>query len=78
MVVTDRGVWRKSSYSTANGQRAEFRRASQCNGGTCAEVAVRPYGVLVRDSQLGEASPLLAFGPGAWREFCGRIKAGEL
>lgn len=69
--------WRKSTYSTANGACVEFRRASQCNGGTCTEVAVCPDGVLVRDSQLGDGSPVLSFGAGAWQAFTRHIKAAS-
>jgi hypothetical protein len=57
------GPWRKSSYSTANGQCLEWRRA-----GT---------GVAVRDSKDPEG-PALSFTPGAWRAFIEGIKRGEV
>ena len=70
--------WRKSSYSSANGACVEFRRASSCNGGHCTEVALRGDGVAVRDSKLGDASPVLSFSAKVWAAFTGRVKAGEL
>ncbi|WP_447008310.1 DUF397 domain-containing protein [Saccharothrix isguenensis] len=47
--------WRESSYSeSANG---------------CAEVGSTPTAVAVRDSELGDASPVLSFSPKAFRAF---------
>lgn len=40
-------TWRKSSYSGGS-------------GGGCVEVAEQPDQVLVRDSRLGETSPVIA------------------
>lgn len=46
-------TWRKSSYSyhEANCLEWAFRRSSRCQGGECAEVALRNGAVLVRDSK---------------------------
>ncbi|WP_163513564.1 DUF397 domain-containing protein [Fodinicola acaciae] len=56
-------VWRTSSYSGGN-------------GGTCVEVAANvPDVTLVRDSTLGEASPVLVFTPAQWATFLDTIKA---
>jgi hypothetical protein len=62
-------AWRKSSYSGGN-------------GGQCVEVATlttnldRPQMICaVRDSKNPEG-PVLAFSPGPWRTFAGRVKAG--
>ena len=62
-------AWRKSSYSGGN-------------GGQCVEVATitgtsdRPQMICaVRDSTDPEG-PVLAFSPGQWRTFAGRVKAG--
>ncbi|MFG2113317.1 DUF397 domain-containing protein [Streptomyces sp. NPDC048718] len=53
-------AWRKSSYSSANGQ--------------CVEVADHLPGVVpVRDSKL-DAGPQLAFGASAWALFVGELK----
>lgn len=55
-------AFRKPSGSYANGQ--------------CAEAALRDGIVLVRDSKLGAASPVLELSPAAWREFMQGIKGG--
>jgi hypothetical protein len=51
--------------------KAVWRKASYCNGATaCVEVAPLPDGgVSVRDSKLGETSPVLTFSADDWREF---------
>jgi hypothetical protein len=54
-------VWRKSSYSGAN-------------GGNCVEVATTARTVAVRDS-TDSGGPVLAFGPRAWEQFAGQVKA---
>jgi hypothetical protein len=55
-------VWRKSSYSGAN-------------GGNCVEVADGPGAVLVRDSKNPDG-PRLAFVPAAWQAFAESLRAG--
>ena len=56
-------VWRKSSYSSAN-------------GGACVEVARIPAVVVaVRDSKDPDG-PKLAFSPAGWQAFIRRVKAG--
>lgn len=57
--------WRKSSHS--GGQ----------NGG-CVEVGSAPGLVGVRDTKLGAASPVLAFGAGEWAAFLAAVKADAL
>jgi hypothetical protein len=54
-------VWRKSSFSGAN-------------GGNCVEVAAAARTVAVRDSK-DPHSPVLAFGPRAWERFANQVKA---
>jgi transcriptional regulator with XRE-family HTH domain len=62
-------AWRTSSYSGGN-------------GGQCIEVAAlpgtgRPGGLCaVRDSK-DRGGPVLAFGPGPWREFTAAVRAGR-
>jgi hypothetical protein len=56
-------VWRKSSYS---------------DNSHCAEVADLPDGGrLVRDTKLGEDSPILRYTAAEWRAFIAGIKSGE-
>jgi hypothetical protein len=59
-----RAVWRKSSYSSAN-------------GGQCVEIASNlPDAVAVRDSKNPDG-PKLAFAPDEWQAFTAGVKAGE-
>jgi hypothetical protein len=57
--------WRKSSYSGTN-------------GGGCVEVGNGDRSVMVRDTVLGESSPVLAFTRQAWRDLLMSVKAEEL
>lgn len=61
--MTQVPAWRVSSYSGSG-------------GGQCAQVGTAPGAVLVRDSKDPDG-PRLVFGPGAWREFAARVKAGS-
>jgi hypothetical protein len=54
-------VWRKSSYSGAN-------------GGNCIEIAAMARMVAVRDSK-DPKGPTLAFGPHVWKRFADQVKA---
>jgi Domain of unknown function (DUF397) len=54
-------IWRKSSYSGAN-------------GGNCVEVAATARTIAVRDSK-DPSGPVLAFGSRAWEQFADRMKA---
>jgi hypothetical protein len=56
--------WRKSSFS----ERAN----------NCVEVAITDDAVGVRDSKLGEGSPILTYTPAEWAAFTAGIRAGEL
>ncbi|MCP9624437.1 DUF397 domain-containing protein [Nocardia otitidiscaviarum] len=57
-------TWFKSSYSTS--------------GGECVEAAHLPGGsVGVRDSTLGEESPVLLFDGPAWDAFTSAVDAGR-
>lgn len=53
-------IWRKSSYSGAN-------------GGNCVEVAAARRTIAVRDSKDPDG-PMLAFGPRAWERFATQVK----
>lgn len=56
-------AWRKSSYSEGLNN--------------CVEVAVRDDVVHVRDSKLGDASPVLTFTRMQWRALIEGVRAGE-
>jgi Domain of unknown function (DUF397) len=55
-------VWRKSTYSGANG---------------CVEVAVVDGQVAVRDSKQQGAGPVLVFTAHEWEAFVGGVCSGE-
>jgi Domain of unknown function (DUF397) len=67
--------WEASSFSFANGNCVKWRfwRKSSYSSanGQCLEVR---RGVQVRDSKLGEDSPVLSFTAGAWAEFLAGIR----
>jgi hypothetical protein len=51
-------------------------RSSGANG--CVEGRLIDAGVAVRDSKLGEASPVLEFSSAAWVALVDEVKAGRL
>lgn len=63
-------TWIESSYC-ANGACVQlgWRRSTRCSSGGCVEVAHEDDQVLMRDSKLGEASPVIEFTPSEWTEF---------
>lgn len=78
-------VWRKSSYSSANGGAcvevadltgSNWRKSSYSsgNGGACVEVAAGGPGVVaVRDSKDPDG-PALIFSPADWSAFISSLK----
>lgn len=58
-----RPQWRKSTYSGTNG--------------SCVEFAPDAKAVLMRDSKLGDDSPVLVFDRGSIADFLDRAKRGE-
>jgi hypothetical protein len=70
-------AYRKSSRSNGDSYclEAAYRKSSRSNfHSCCTEAALRSGTVLVRDSKLGDASPVLEFSPAAWADFIGGIK----
>ncbi|MEU7027186.1 DUF397 domain-containing protein [Streptomyces sp. NPDC046275] len=70
--------WFKSSYSSDEGGDCvevayDWRKSSYSGseGGACVEVAAHPAAVHLRDSKLGETSPVLTVSPAAWSAFVG-------
>lgn len=59
--------------------RAAWRKSSRSNsGGNCVEVAANVPGVaLVRDSKLGDSSPIIATSPTAFATFLDGVKLGR-
>jgi hypothetical protein len=55
-----------------------WRTSSFTDNGTCVEVADLPDGGrLVRDTKLGEASPVLQYTGAEWQAFIAGVKVGE-
>lgn len=57
-------IWKKSTKSSPSGDN-------------CVEVAIDGTDVLVRDSKLGEDSPILRFTQSEWEAFVGGARDGE-
>ena len=71
------GRWRKSTYSANNGacvEAASWRKSTHSASGECVEAGHGAGVVGVRDSQMGDASPVLEFSPAAWRAFTASLK----
>jgi hypothetical protein len=77
-------TWRKSTFSSANGQCVEagqedggdYRKSSRSmNNGNCLEAGSTPGAVMVRDT-ADRGGPVLAFPAGAWAAFTARITGG--
>lgn len=53
-----------------------WRKSSRSNGqAECVEAGNRENEIVIRDSKLGEASPVLAVTPADWRLFVQQIRA---
>ena len=76
-------VWRKSSYSDANGNCvevsfADWRKSSYSSGnGNCVEVASAETAIGVRDSKQDGRGPILEFSRAEWDAFVRAVKDGE-
>jgi uncharacterized protein DUF397 len=75
-VTTNQGA----TMRVPNFSQAYWRKSSRSGGtgGACVEIALVVNAAGVRDSKLGEASPVLAFDRRTWTSFLMSIKAGEL
>jgi Domain of unknown function (DUF397) len=75
-----RPQWRKSSFSGSSGscvELAEWRKSTYSGqAGSCVEFATDADIVLMRDSKLGDNSPILVFDRPAMADFLDRAKAG--
>jgi hypothetical protein len=54
-----------------------WRKSSKSGNGGCVEAGQRDGHVLIRDSKLGDTSPVLAVTPTAWDNMLTGIKAGQ-
>jgi len=74
-------TWRKSSYSQGMDNCVEMasRKSSHSQEGqnNCAETSIGTAVVYLRDSKLGDASPILTFTPSEWAAFLAGAKNGE-
>lgn len=71
-------AWVKSQGSNPNGECLEWRwlKSSYSNGGDMCVEARQRGTVQVRDSKLGDASPVVEYTPAAWRAFITRLAQG--
>ncbi|MCA1227828.1 DUF397 domain-containing protein [Saccharopolyspora sp. 6M] len=58
--------------------QATWRKSTRSNGGgaACVEIASVPGLTGVRDSKLGDTSPVLPFGEATWSTFLTSVKLG--
>lgn len=65
--------------STPDVTGARWRKSTRSNGsGACLEVGVTASATGVRDTKLGNASPILVFPRSQWASFLHSLKAGDL
>ncbi len=65
--------WVKSTASNPNGECLEWRCMRSANSG--ARLKTQQAGVVqVRDSRLGDASPVLSMSPAAWQRFLAPLR----
>ena len=64
--------------NTSDFTQATWRKSSRSggNGGACVEVATIPAATGVRDSKLGDTSPILPFTSATWSSFLAQVKSG--
>ena len=76
-----RAKWRKSTYSSDNGncvEVADWRKASfSGNNGNCVEAGTTDQAIAVRDSQDPNGTSLV-FEPSAWCAFAATLKGAAV
>jgi hypothetical protein len=75
-------MWKKSTFSGQAGTCVEvdrgFHKSTFSGGGSaCVEVGREDGMTLVRDTKLGEGSPILSFNDDEWVAFVRGVKAGQ-
>ncbi|MGI8308760.1 DUF397 domain-containing protein [Saccharopolyspora hattusasensis] len=76
---SDEMIWRKSSRSNGaqNCVEVGWQKSSRSNGtGNCVEVGQVVDLVGMRDSKLGDASPVLTVSRVRWADFVAAVKGG--
>lgn len=72
------GKWFKSTKSGNDGQCVEVQWKKSTRSGpytdNCVEVRTNGDQILVRDSKLGDGSPVLSFTPDEWDAFVAGVK----
>ena len=67
--------WRKSSRSQDQGECVEWRKSSRsANQGDCVELRSEAGDFLVRDSKLGDASPVFGIDSASFTAMLGNLK----
>jgi hypothetical protein len=69
------------AYNASKWARARFRKSSRSDGGSsgnCVEVGYVDGDVGIRDTKLGEASPVLDVPSAAFESLLASIKSGEI
>lgn len=73
--------WRKSTRSNPSGNCLQARwtksNRSSAGGNNCLEAQLAGNVVQVRDSKLGDASPILEFTADEWRAAIGGFQDGD-
>lgn len=74
-------VWRKSERSNPSGNCVEvyWKKSSRSNGtggSNCVEVRADDERILVRDTKLGESSPVISMNKQDWLDFITEAKQG--
>jgi hypothetical protein len=68
--------WTRSPFCEANGC-VEIVTPHRCESGACVDVANHTDHVLIRDSKLGDASPVLSFTRAEWDAFTAGVRDGQ-
>lgn len=70
-------VWTRACNGASSCVELQWVTASSCNNGSCIAVTCANGEVWVRDSKLGDASPVLRFTEGQWWSFVAAAKSGH-
>lgn len=71
-------VWTRACNGASSCVELKWVTASSCNNGSCIAVTCANGEVWVRDSKLGDASPILRFTVGSWWSYLAAVKSRQL